>query len=95
MLDTLFFEFVLMFCTQVHEYNLSDVTLRAGKLFSLPVVDTHSEQWRNYYGLGPGEPGGPQPQWAKWGPPGSGCRAKTLARASDMSQCRFLTIRIL
>jgi hypothetical protein len=42
-------------------------------------------QWRNYYGLRPGEPGGPQPQWAKWGPPGSGCRAKTLARASDMS----------
>ena len=31
----------------------------------------------------------------KWGPAGSGCRAKTLARASDMSQCRFLTIRIL
>ena len=30
-----------------------------------------SNQWRNY-GLGPGEPGGPQPQWAKWGPPGSG-----------------------
>ena len=52
-------------------------------------------QWRNYYGLRPGEPGGPKPQWAKWGPPGSGCRAKTLARASDMSQCRFLTIRIL
>jgi hypothetical protein len=25
-------------------------------------------QWRNYYGLGVGEPGGPQPQWAKWGP---------------------------
>jgi hypothetical protein len=52
-------------------------------------------QWRNYYGLRPGEPGGPQPQWAKCGPPGSGCREKTLARASDMSQCRFLTIRIL
>jgi hypothetical protein len=53
-------------------------------------------QWRNYYGFGPGKPGGPQPQCAKWGPPGSGCRAKTLAReASDMLQCRFLTIRIL
>jgi hypothetical protein len=52
-------------------------------------------QWRNYYGLRPGEPGGPQPQWAKWGPPGLGDRAKTLARASDMLQCRFLTIRIL
>jgi hypothetical protein len=52
-------------------------------------------QWRNYYGLRPGEPGGPKPQWAKWGPPGSGCSAKTLARASDMSQCRFLTIRVL
>ena len=51
-------------------------------------------QWRNYYGLRPGEPGGPQPQWAKWGPPGLGDRAKTLARASDMLQCRFLTIRI-
>jgi hypothetical protein len=25
-------------------------------------------QWHNYYGLGPGEPEGPQPQWAKWGP---------------------------
>ena len=36
-------------------------------------------QWRNYYGLRPGEPGGPQPQWAKWGPPGLGDRAKTLA----------------
>jgi hypothetical protein len=47
-------------------------------------------QWRNYYGLRPGEPGGPQPQWAKWGPPSLGDRAK-----SDMSQCRFLTIRIL
>ena len=23
----------------------------------------HVHQWRNYYGLGPGEPGGPQPQW--------------------------------
>jgi hypothetical protein len=39
-------------------------------------------QWRNYYGLRPGEPGDPQPQWAKWGPPGLGDRAKTLARAS-------------
>ena len=49
------------------------------------------KQWRiiNYYGLGPGEPRGPmQPQWVKWGP--SGYRAKTLARASDMLQCRFL-----
>jgi hypothetical protein len=55
----------------------------------------HPCQWRNYYGLRPGEPGGPQPQWAKWGPPGLGDRAKTLARASDMLQCRFLTIRIL
>ena len=54
-----------------------------------------NSQWRNYYGLRPGEPGGPQPQWAKWGPPGLGDRAKTLARASDMLQCRFLTIRIL
>ena len=26
---------------------------------------------RNYYGLRPGEPEGPKPQWAKWGPPGS------------------------
>ena len=52
-------------------------------------------QWRNYYGLRPGEPGGPQPQSAKWGPSGLGDRAKTLARASDMLQCRFLTIRIL
>jgi hypothetical protein len=52
-------------------------------------------QWRNYYGLRPGEPGGPQPQWAKWGPPALGDRAKTLARASDMLQCRFLTIKIL
>jgi hypothetical protein len=52
-------------------------------------------QWRNYYGLRPGEPEGPQPQWAKWGPPGLGDRAKTLASASDMLQCRFLTIRIL
>jgi hypothetical protein len=55
----------------------------------------YSVQWRNYYGLRPGEPGGPQPQWAKWGPPGLGDRAKTLARVSDMLQCRFLTIRIL
>jgi hypothetical protein len=54
-----------------------------------------SSQWRNYYGLRPGEPGAPQPQWAKWGAPGLGDRAKTLARASDMLQCRFLTIRIL
>ena len=54
-------------------------------------------QWHNYYGLGPGEPvsGGPQPQWAKWGPPGSGYRAKTLAWASDMLQSHFLTNRIL
>jgi hypothetical protein len=52
-------------------------------------------QWRNYYGLRPGEPGGPQPQWAKWGPPRLGNRAKTLASASDILQCRFLTIRIL
>jgi hypothetical protein len=54
-----------------------------------------TKQWRNYYGLRPWEPGGRQPQWAKWGPPGLGDRAKTLARASDMLQCRFLTIRIL
>jgi hypothetical protein len=54
-----------------------------------------NEQWRNYYGLRPGEPGGPQPQWAKWWPPALGDRAKTLARASDMLQCRFLTIKIL
>ena len=42
--------------------------------------DVYLKQWRNYYGLGQGEPGGPQPQWAKWGPPGSGYRAKTLAK---------------
>jgi hypothetical protein len=36
-------------------------------------------------------PGAAQPQWAKWGPPTLGDRAKTLARASDMLQCRFLT----
>jgi hypothetical protein len=35
-------------------------------------------------GLRPGEPGGPQPKCAKWGPPGLGDRAKTLASASDM-----------
>jgi hypothetical protein len=61
----------------------------------LSVLTVLSGQWRNYYGLRPGEPGGPQPQWAKWGPPGLGDRAKTLASASDMLQCRFLTIRIL
>jgi hypothetical protein len=45
------------------------------------------------YGFGPGKPGGPIPL-VQMG--GSGCRAKTLAReASDMLQCRFLTIRIL
>jgi hypothetical protein len=61
----------------------------------MPAGDD-GKQWRNYYGLRPGEPGGPQPQWAKWGPPGlERDRAKTLARASDMLQCRFLTIRIL
>jgi hypothetical protein len=60
-----------------------------------PHFSHGGNQWRNYYGLRPGEPGGPQPQWAKWGPPGLGDRAKTLARASDMLQCRFLTIRIL
>ena len=38
---------------------------------------------------------GPQPQWAKWGPPGLGDRAKTFASSSDMLRCRFLTIRIL
>jgi hypothetical protein len=64
-------------------------------LHSLVVIDRTRDQWRNYYGLRPGEPGGPQPQWAKWGPPGLGDRAKTLARTSDMLQCRFLTIRIL
>jgi hypothetical protein len=51
-------------------------------LFPLRSGMAHLVQWRNYYGLRPGEPGGPQPQWAKWGPPGSGCRAKTLARAN-------------
>ena len=30
-------------------------------------VNADIPQWRNYYGL---RPGGPQPQWAKWGPPG-------------------------
>jgi hypothetical protein len=41
-------------------------------------------------------PGAPNPNVPNGGPPGSGCRAKTLAReASDMLQCRFLTIRIL
>jgi nicotinamide mononucleotide adenylyltransferase len=33
-------------------------------------------------------PGAPNPN-------GSGCRAKTLARVSDMLECRFLTIRNL
>jgi hypothetical protein len=66
-------------------------------LFAITALTTTavcliSAQWRNYYGLRPGEPGGPQPQWAKWGPPGLGDRAKTLARASDMLQCRFLTM---
>jgi hypothetical protein len=64
-------------------------------LHSFLCLGTLLGQWRNYYGLRPGEPGGPQPQWAKWGPPGLGDRAKTLATASDMLQCRFLTIRIL
>ena len=40
-------------------------------------------------------PGAPNEEWAKWAPPSLGDRAKTLARASDMSQCRFLTFRIL
>ena len=47
-------------------------------------------QWRNHYGVGPGEPGGahatPMGQMGA-----SAYRAKTLARASDMLQCRFLT----
>jgi hypothetical protein len=30
-------------------------------------TSSKTQQWRNY-GLGLGEPGGPQPQWAKWGP---------------------------
>jgi hypothetical protein len=59
------------------------------------VSSIRHDQWRNYYGLRPGEPGVPQPQWAKWGRPGLGDRAKTLARTSDMLQCHFLTIRIL
>ena len=61
----------------------------------ITIITIDVVQWRNYYGLRPGEPGGPQPQWAKWGTPGLGDRAKTLASASDMLQCRFLTIRIL
>ena len=73
--------------------NLMPLRMRCA-IFILVCNDTR-KQWRNYYGLRPGEPGGPQPQWAKWGPPGLGNRAKTLARASDMLQCRFLTIRIL
>jgi hypothetical protein len=40
-------------------------------------------------------PGAPNPNGPNGGPPGLGDRAKTLARASDMLQCRFLTIRIL
>ena len=64
-------------------------------IFACTILIVPRPQWRNYYVLRPGEPGGPQPQWAKWGPPGLGDRAKTLARASDMLQCRFLTIRIL
>ena len=50
-----------------------------------------SNQWRNYYGL---RPGGPTPM-GQMEAPGLGDRAKTLARASDMLQCRFMTIRIL
>jgi hypothetical protein len=63
----------------MHDINTSSIH------HHLSVPDIHGRrQWRNYYGLRPGEPGGPQPQWAKWGPPGLGDRAKTLARASDM-----------
>jgi hypothetical protein len=62
------------------------------KPISENLTSDYKNQWRNYYAL---IPGGPQPQWAKWGPPGLGDRAKTLASASDMLQCRFLTIRIL
>ena len=41
----------------------------SGYKYVLTVIDVLSKyQWRNYYGLRPGEPGGPQPQWAKWGP---------------------------
>jgi hypothetical protein len=69
------------------------ISISAWSLFEFNY--DHNNQWRNYYGLRPGEPGGPQPQCAKWGPPGLGDRAKTLASASDMLQCRFLTIRIL
>jgi hypothetical protein len=32
------------------------------------LIDPHA-QWRNYYGLRPGEPGGSKPQWAKMGAP--------------------------
>jgi hypothetical protein len=77
--------------------NSEDDSVKIASGFT-PFASTkhhRSSQWRNYYGLRPGEPGGPQPQWAKWGPPGLGDRAKTLASASDMLQCRFLTIRIL
>ena len=43
-------------------------------------AESRGFQWRNYYGLRPGEPGGHQPQWAKWGPPGLGDRQKHWPR---------------
>jgi hypothetical protein len=91
------------FCPDEESYMMTKAVEAFRKSGNLqPICPAHQKhakiqgrQWRNYYGLRPGEPGGPQPQWAKWGPPALGDRAKTLARASDMLQCRFLTIKIL
>jgi hypothetical protein len=46
-------------------------------LIIMKYSNTWVGQWRNYYGFGPGEPGGPQPQWAKWGPP---CRLRLWSK---------------
>jgi hypothetical protein len=46
----------------------------------LTLLNNSMYQWRNYYGLGPGEHGGPQPQWAKWWPPGWGCTEKNIGQ---------------
>ena len=62
-------------CSSFTSFSIqcSRFTRRIHKLYA-------KNQWRNYYGLRPGEPGGPNPNGPNGGPPGSGCRLKNIGQ---------------
>jgi hypothetical protein len=74
--------FIILYCRMADNFKanlhytslslkVSHATCLQLELYCVNQHTTHlrcRRQWRNYYGLRPGERGGPKPQWAKWGP---------------------------